>query len=157
MHDLMPARDATRETLRVPAFLLAILGLVGAFGCDGAGASSPLAAASESDRTPLEVVQARMKAYNRHDLEAFLAQYADDVEIRSYPDRSLGSGRERLRDIFGPMFEAGRVQVDVHYQATRDGFVVNHETVTDAGEATEYISIYEVRRGLIRSVCFVRD
>ena len=34
---------------------------------------------------------------------------------------------------------------------------VNHETVNEGDTATEYVSIYEVRGGLIQSVRFVRD
>lgn len=98
-----------------------------------------------------------MSAYNRHDLGAFMETYADEVELFTYPDRSLGQGKEHLRSIFEPMFEAGVVQVTVHHQIAKDGYVINHETVTEGDTQTEYVSIYEVRGDLIQSVRFVRD
>ncbi len=98
-----------------------------------------------------------MSAYNRHDLAGFLDLYADDVAISTYPDKSLGSGREHLGSIFEPMFAEGIVEVTVHHQIAKDSFVVNHETVTDGSGSTEYVSIYEVEDGLIQSVGFVRD
>ena len=110
-----------------------------------------------SSRTPLETVNQRMSAYNRHDLRAFLDVYADGIEIFNYPDSSLGKGKQHLRSIFEPMFEEGAVQVEVHHQITKDSYVVNHETVTYGDTTTEYVSIYEVRDGLIQSVRFVRD
>ena len=106
---------------------------------------------------PLDVVNERMNAYNRHDLPAFLNTYSDGVEILTYPDRSLGKGKAKIRDIFEPLFEDGVVQVDVHYQIAMDSYVVNHETVNYGDSTTEYVSIYEVRNGLIQSVMFVRD
>lgn len=107
--------------------------------------------------SPLEIVNERMGAYNRHDIEAFLATYADDVRVFTYPDQELGGGKAHMRSIFEPMFAAGDVQVVIHHQIAKDRYVVNHETVSEAGQDTEYVSIYEVKEGLIRSVRFVRD
>ncbi len=111
----------------------------------------------EARRSPLEVVNLRMQAYNEHDLERFLSTYSEDVEIFTYPDKSLGKGKKRLRNLFEDLFKEGSPQVDIHHQITKDGYVVNHETVVSGGKETEYVSIYEVRQGLIRSVRFVRD
>ena len=127
------------------------------FSCGGESSPVLARAAADPTRSPLEVVNARMAAYNGHDLEAFLATYAEDVEVYTYPDDSLGGGLDHMRSIFEPMFEEGSVQVTLHHQIAKDGYVINHETVTDEGEETEYVSIYEVRDGLIESVRFVRD
>ncbi len=113
--------------------------------------------AAEASRTPLEVVNLRMKAYNEHDLDVFMSTYADDVEIFTYPDRSLGKGRARIRDLFEGMFRDDAPRVEIHHQMAKDGYVVNHETVMTGDQETEYVSIYEVRNGLIQSVRFVRD
>lgn len=110
-----------------------------------------------TQRSPLEVVNQRMGAYNDHDLSSFMAAYAEDIGIFTYPAKSLGKGKKHLRSIFEPMFEEGTVQVEVHHQIAKDSYVVNHETVREGEKATEYVSIYEVRNGLIQSVSFVRD
>lgn len=115
----------------------------------GAGADETL--------SPREIVDARMEAYNDHDLASFLELYADDVEIFTYPDKALTVGKVGLRSIFEPMFKEGVVKVTIHSQIEKDSYVVNHETVDYGGEEIEYVSIYEVRGGLIRSVRFVRD
>jgi hypothetical protein len=140
-------------------FLAASSTLVFLLGCGQDIPASPSSQRSEAAKRqpPLDVVNQRMSAYNRHDLGAFLDVYADGIEIFNYPDRSLGKGKPHLRSIFEPMFEEGVVQVEVHHQIAKDSYVVNHETVTSGDTTTEYVSIYEVRDGLIQSVRFVRD
>ena len=109
--------------------------------------------------TPLEIVQQRMRLYNAHDLEGFLALYSPDIAIYDYPDTFFGSGIDHMRSIFAPMFEAGEVRVEILQQLVSDVYVVNEEIVTypDDRGRTRYVSIYEVRDGKIKSVRFVRD
>jgi len=105
----------------------------------------------------LEIVNRRMQAYNNHDIEDFMALYAEDVEIYTYPDLLLGKGKAHLQSLFEPMFDQKSVQIEIHHQIAKDSFVINHETVTDGDSKTEYVSIYEVKNNLIQSVRFVRD
>ena len=112
---------------------------------------------SDSTLSPLAVVNLRMQAYNNHDLEAFLNTYSEKIEIFTYPGKSLGRGKKHLKGLFEPMFEEGSISVEIHHQIAKDGYVINHETVTDGNKKTEYVSIYEIRDGLITSVRFVRD
>ncbi|MCH9646842.1 MAG: nuclear transport factor 2 family protein [Deltaproteobacteria bacterium] len=122
-------------------------------GCQGPAQDAEVSVA----RSPLETVNLRMRAYNEHDLDTILSTYSKNVQIYTYPDRSLGTGKSRLEGLFEEMFREGAVRVDIHHQITKDSYVINHETVISGGEETEYVSIYEVRDGLIRSVRFVRD
>lgn len=120
-------------------------------------AGGSVACAEKQLRSPLETVNLRMAAYNNHDIEGFLSMYSDDVTIYTYPDKELAQGKEHLRSIFEPMFKEQTVSVEIHHQLTKDGYVINHETVNYNDSKTEYISIYEVRNDLITSVRFVRD
>ncbi len=141
--------------------LLTVLFCVSFIGCGLGNSSSDSSQRNskqvDSSRSPLEVVNERMDAYNRHDIESFMDNYDERIEVFTYLGKSLGKGKKHLRSIFEPMFQEGVVQVEIHHQIAKDGFVVNHETVKNGDEATEYVSIYEVRDGLIRSVSFVRD
>jgi hypothetical protein len=114
--------------------------------------------AEDKDVTPLSVVNARMDAYNNHDIRAFLKNYSKDIQVSTYPNVSLGNkGKEHLKDIFEPMFKEGNVSVKVHQQITQGKYVINHETVTNNGKGQKYVSIYEVKDGFITSVQFVRE
>jgi hypothetical protein len=98
-----------------------------------------------------------MESYNKHDLASFLATYAEDVEVFTYPNTSLAKGKDHLQSIFEPMFKEGAVHVTIHTQLENDSYVINHETVEYLGKKTKYISIYKVTNNLISEVRFVRD
>jgi hypothetical protein len=114
--------------------------------------------AQDKGVTPLSVVNARMTAYNNHDLQAFLKNYSGDIQVFTYPNVPLGNkGKAHLQSIFEPMFKAGDVSVKIHQQITLGNYVINHETVTYNGKDQKYVSIYEVKDGLITSVQFFRE
>lgn len=113
--------------------------------------------AVDSKPSPLIVVNKRMDAYNKHDLKSFLDTYAENVEVYTYPTKSLAKGKEHLKTIFEPMFNEGAVHVTVHTQLENDSYVINHETVEYLGKKTKYLSIYKVENNLITEVRFVRD
>lgn len=114
--------------------------------------------AANPSLSPLDVVNARMEAYNNHDIDAFIKVYSDDIQIYTYPNVAIGKkGKAHLRSIFEPMFSEGLVSVKIHEQISQGGYVINHETVTYAGKDTKYVSIYEVENGLITNVQFVRE
>jgi len=127
------------------------------FGCNSDKAEGKQNRAQESNMTPLEVVNKRMDFYNRHDFVEFIKLYADDVKIYTYPDRLLGTGTDNITSIFKPMFAAKSIQVEIVSQMNNGNYVINHEIVTEGGKDKKYVSIYEVKKGLIRSVKFVRD
>ena len=107
---------------------------------------------------PLTIVNQRMTAHNRHDLDAFLATYSDDIQVYDYPRIPLGKkGKAHITSIFEPLFTDSAVTTDIHHQLVQGNYVINHETVLRRGEIFNYVSIYEVRDGLIQSVCFIKE
>ena len=107
--------------------------------------------------TPLEIVNKRMDFYNRHNFIEFIKLYAPDVEIYTYPNKLLATGTDNIASIFEPKFIAKSIKVKIISQMYNGNYVINHEIVSENGIETKYISIYEVKDGLIRSVKFVRD
>ncbi|GGF20882.1 nuclear transport factor 2 family protein [Flavobacterium limi] len=112
---------------------------------------------SQNAPTPLETVNKRMTFYNQHNFTEFIKLYSPDVEIYTYPDQLLATGTDNLTSIFKPKFTAKSVKVEIISQMFNGNYVINHEIVTENGNQTKYISIYEVKDGLIKSVKFVRD
>lgn len=107
--------------------------------------------------SPLEAVNARMNHFNQHDLTAFLSSYHKDVKIYTYPSKLLGTGSQRLASIFEADFNEKNIHVEIINQITNGSYVINHEIVTRNEKETKYVSIYEVKNGLITSVRFVRE
>ena len=107
--------------------------------------------------TPMEVVNKRMEFYNLHNFSEFIQFYDDDVKIYTYPDKLLGTGTDNITSIFEPKFASKSIHVEIVSQMNNGNYVINHEIVTENGIDTKYVSIYEVKDGLIKSVKFVRD
>lgn len=112
---------------------------------------------AQEQYTPLKVVNKRMSLYNQHNFEDFIKLYKQDVKIYTYPDKLLGTGTENIASIFKPKFDAKSITVEIVSQMTNGNHVINHEIVTENGKKTKYVSIYEIKDGLISSVRFVRD
>jgi metallo-beta-lactamase class B/metallo-beta-lactamase class B GIM len=112
----------------------------------------------EKNTKPIDIVNARMDAYNKHDIKAFLETYSEEIQIFDYPNTPIGKkGKAHIKMIFAPMFEEGNIQVIIHHQIEQGNYVINHETVTYGDKETKYVSIYEIKNGLIKSVRFVRE
>lgn len=110
-----------------------------------------------SIKSPLEIVNKRMYLYNHHNFAEFIKLYADDVEIYTYPDILLATGADNIASIFEPKFAAKSISVEIVNQMNNGNYVISQEIVTEEGIETKYVSIYEVKDGLIKSVKFVRD
>lgn len=107
---------------------------------------------TDHERAALDVVARRTAAYNDHDIDAFLATYDAKVRVYEFPDKLLGVGKARMRDIFGPQFTENDGQIVVHSQHALDNTVVSDETTTVYGHTEHNIGIYTVSEGLIIEV-----
>ncbi len=113
---------------------------------------------AQENTDPLSVVNSRMDSYNRHDLTSFLNNYAEDVQVFTYPNVPLGKkGKEHLKSIFEPMFKEAKVSVKIVNQIVQGQHIINHEIVSYNGNEQKYVSIYEVENGLIKTVQFIRE
>ena len=112
---------------------------------------------SNENLSALDVVNKRMAFYNLHDFESFMKLYDPNVKVYTYPDTLLGTGTDNIASIFKPKFASKIIQVKIVSQMSNGNYVINHEIVTENGSDTKYVSIYEVKDGLIKSVKFVRD
>jgi hypothetical protein len=116
-----------------------------------------MAQGENTSPTPLEIVNRRMSFYNQHNFIEFIKLYAPDVEVYTYPNKLLATGTENITSIFKPKFIAKSIKVEIISQMYNGNYVINHEMVSENGIQTKYISIYEIKDGLIKSVKFVRD
>lgn len=146
--------------MRIPTLLLTVLlGL--AASCAPAGArhesapAPPTAAVSDAER----VVQAQLEAYNRRDIDAFLATYAPDVRIYDHPDRLQLEGLAAMRERYGPMFErVPDLHAAIERRIVQGDYVIDHERVTGLpdGRTIRAVAIYQVRDGRIQNVWFIQ-
>ncbi len=108
--------------------------------------------------TPEAVVQAQLEAYNARDIDAFVATYADDVQLFELPDKLLLRGADQLRERYTKRFADERLHATIVNRIVLGNTVVDHErvrlTLPQGPGTVEAIAIYEVRDGKISTVWF---
>lgn len=113
-----------------------------------------------SEKTPAEVVQEQVDAYNARDIEAFLATYAEDIEVFDHPDTLTMSGHVQMREIYTGLFDRiPDLNAAITNRITIGKFVIDQEKVTGlpGNRTLDAVAIYEVDDCKIRRVWFVKD
>jgi hypothetical protein len=114
---------------------------------------------SQKQPSPAEqVVQRQFDAYNRRDLDAFVAAHASGVRVYRYPDSLVIDGRDALRERAGKLFaNAPKLHATVDDRMTQDDLVIWKETVNGmpSGKTSTAVSIWEVHDGLITRILFI--
>lgn len=108
---------------------------------------------------PEAVVQRQLEAYNARDIEAFLATYGEDVELFDFPGERHTQGLERMRTVYGKLFQDNPgLKAEVGKRIVQGRYVIDHEQVTGlaGGLRIDAVAIYEVRGGRIRKVWFIQ-
>jgi len=108
-----------------------------------------------------ELAQRQLDAYNRRDLDAFLACYTEDVEMMDLgASRLLARGRTEMRAIYSKFFEsAPELSCVVTKRICVGRFAVDEEVVTGVpGKARVHAAaLYEATEDGIRRVWFLRS
>ena len=111
------------------------------------------------DESPRRAAQAQLDAYNAQDIDAFVACYAEDVEVCDLASGDVtGAGRAWMREVYGEMFaQYPDCRAHVASRSVVGRFVFDHEIVTGRGEPLVVMAIYQVDEGgLIARVWFAR-
>jgi uncharacterized protein (TIGR02246 family) len=107
---------------------------------------------------PDDPVQGQLEAYNAHDIEAFLACYADDAVIRHADGHVMMRGRQEIRARYIGLFATHpdvRARVPTRIRAGE--WTVDEEKVRMGAEELHVAVAYRVVDGLIRSVVMLRS
>lgn len=104
----------------------------------------------------LATVTEQVDAFNAHDLEAFVATYAEDAVVTGVADTPL-NGRDAIRDFYRERLAHPSLSctIDAHTQFG-DRWVVARESVVRDGVATETIATFDVRDGLIHRAAMLK-
>lgn len=111
-------------------------------------------------KTPQDIVQQQVNAYNARDLEAFVATYSPDIKIYIHPDTLRGSGHAEMRKVYGELFKnTPKLHCEIVNRIVLGNFVIDKERVTGNpnGAVINAVAIYEVRDNLIQRVWFVPE
>lgn len=109
--------------------------------------------------TPTQVVQAQLDAYNKCDIEAFVATYSADVFIQDDTGKELCKGHKKLREIYGPMFRDNPNQFAIITNRIAAGsHVIDQEEVVGRADNVRRraVAIYKVQGDVITHVTLIR-
>lgn len=115
----------------------------------------------EIEETPTNpailIVEKQLEAYNAHDIDAFVATYADSVEIYSPEGQLLMKGHEQLRNGYAGFFaNTPALNCKILNRMTINNTVIDKEEVIINDSTTIYgVAIYKVEEGKIQSVNFI--
>jgi hypothetical protein len=111
----------------------------------------------EPSLDPSDPVQRQLDAYNAHDLERFVAEYTDDIQVFRPPAmQPVLSGKAA----FAAHYEKNRftlpnLHAEVVNRMVAGSIVVDHERITGLDEGVvEAIAVYQVLGKHIRAVWF---
>lgn len=102
-------------------------------------------------------VQRQLDAYNDHDLERFVAEYADDVRVFRPPSpEPVLSGKQALADHYARnRFNLPALHAELLNRMVSGHIVVDQERITGLpGGDLAAVAVYEVVDGRIRTVWF---
>jgi hypothetical protein len=106
-------------------------------------------------RSPEELADQQLLAYNAHNLEAFLEPYAEDVEVYKFPNQIWMKGKEAMRKSYGFVETTPKLYCRLINRIVQGNMVIDHEEVWGFGDQPFYgLAIYEVKDGRIRKVYF---
>lgn len=101
----------------------------------------------------LDVVQRQLEAYNAHNLEAFAACYAEDIQMFRMPSTEpMINGKAALKEFYGAnRFMSPSLCAEILNRIVIGNKVIDHELVTGAQkDPFEVVVIYEVQEELIK-------
>lgn len=113
---------------------------------------------SATHLSPEFVAQRQLDAYNAHDLEAWLATYAEDACQYQFPDTLLAQGHAQIAARIKQRFAEPDLHARLLHRTVIGELVFDHECVTrnlpEGPRELEMMAVYRIHGGLIRSAYF---
>lgn len=105
--------------------------------------------------SPVELADQQLAAYNAHNLEGFLAPYADDVEIYDLNSGKLQiKGKEDMRKQYSFLNAVKVLHCNLVNRISEGNMIIDHEEIITAKGKFYGVAIYEMRDGKIVKVWF---
>lgn len=110
-------------------------------------------------RRPEGSVERQVRAYNEHDIDAFVACYADAAVLEDGDGNVLARGHDEMRDHYGRIFDRfPDLQAEIVSRICVGAYVVDEERISGRPDGDLHaVAIYRLdAEGLIDHVRFLR-
>ncbi|NDV43903.1 nuclear transport factor 2 family protein [Flagellimonas sediminis] len=103
------------------------------------------------------VVQKQLDAYNARDIDAFLDTYSENIKLYNFPNQLFSEGKTAMETQYGSFFEnTPDLHCTIKNRMVIGNKVIDEESVTVNGSTFSAVAIYEVEKGKIVKVTFLR-
>ncbi|NNK72657.1 MAG: SnoaL-like domain-containing protein [Flavobacteriaceae bacterium] len=120
---------------------------------DGDDEANSTAQSGEAEK----IVQIQLDAYNKRDIDAFMATYSDDIKLYNYPEKLRTDGKTAMRQSYDEFFKrTPDLKASIHKRIVLGNKVIDEEHVTINGQLYRAVAIYEIEDGLIKKVTFIQ-
>lgn len=107
------------------------------------------------EKTPEQVVQEQVEAYNSRDIEAFLSFYSEDVKMYTFPNKLESDGKAAMREGYASFFKNAKVlNCTITKRIVHKNTIIDEERVKYNDTEFTGVAIYEVENGKIVKVTF---
>ncbi len=108
---------------------------------------------------PEDLAQQQLDAYNKRDIDAFIAPYSDSVKVYNFPQQLMFTGKHIMKEQYGKMFEQA---VDLHCtlvnRMVEGNTVIDQESVVfqKGSPPAKVFAVYKIKDNKIAEVYFIR-
>lgn len=107
--------------------------------------------------SPEQLVQRQLNAYNARNIDAFMATYAENIEIYDFNGDLLMKGQDPMRTRYQSMFEnTPNLHCELVNRIVMGSTVIDQEHVRVGDRFIDAVAIYTLADGKISQVTFVR-
>ena len=109
--------------------------------------------------TPRDIAIQQLDAYNKHDLDAFCALFAENAQLIDMPTSNvIAEGMDAIRAIYRDRFSVEGLYCNVHATTDIGNFAIDRETVYGLPDGPlNVVAMYEVIDDKIQRVFFIRE
>ncbi len=110
-------------------------------------------------KSPREIADEQLTAYNNHDLNAFCALFHEKAELIDLPSNTVvAKGMKAIRTLYADRFANPDLKCVVHTKTDLADFAIDRETLHGLPTGkVEIIAMYQVQNSLIDKVYFIRQ
>ncbi|WP_370391367.1 nuclear transport factor 2 family protein [uncultured Winogradskyella sp.] len=103
------------------------------------------------------IVQKQLDAYNKRDIDAFMATYSDNIKLYTYPNTLRTGDRRQMKASYEYLFaNTPDLKAEIKNRIVLGNTVIDEEHVIMNGQKFKAVAIYEVENGLITKVTFIQ-
>jgi hypothetical protein len=145
--------NITRLVVSPDGTKLALVGEGGKISDSEASTSTKNKAVSDTEK----IVQTQLDAYNKRDIDAFMATYTSDIKLYDYPEKLKSEGQKSMRESYSKFFKnTPDLHAFIKKRIVIGNKVIDEEQVTINGKIYNAVAIYEVENGKIKKVTFIQ-